>query len=394
MTTKLQELRAQFDQISNKLAQEVSASDYKIEDADTAVRVESMTQDTIALREKINAQIKTDAQSALDAPALNLTEARTHVGGIETAEVDDGGRKWLREFAQGRTEDRGTVTSTTYAGAIPENLYARFIEIMGRLSAVRAAATVDRFSSADIKYSKQASQVTISSATAEGAAMEAFDTTAGTVVPTIIKFTAHSDITTEALNDSLFSLEDAIMRQQAEGIAAAFETAMVQGTNSQDGVFVAHTGSTTHTTATASTITIADLVAGLASLASTGYFSRPGKFIVSGGAIDSIITGEDTTGRLLLQTQQNASAAQGVPFSVFGHDVLVSNGAVAFADSTHQACFLAEDSYHCSDVGTMSMIRDPFTKANEGEVRLLSSMRSSGNMVQALGHVTFNIKPA
>ena len=140
-------------------------------------------------------------------------------------------------------------------------------------------------------------------------------------------------------------------------------------------------------TAAAGTWTVADLIKGYLQLAGTGYYYQPGSFVISGAVAEDILGSTDGNDRLLLQMSAQSSAADDVPFRVFGKPVYVTSGAAADASGSVQACFVTKDAYHVQDVGSIRFTRDQYTAASRGAVRLVSSWRSSGWFVRPEGHV-------
>ena len=354
--------------------------------------------------EKMNAEadeIQSDlrSESAREAARLRLESPATGVVGRADSDTvyptEERGKVWLRAMLKGDDVAMRNVSVGDDPSMVPEELYGRFIEIMNRLSAARQVSLVSQFGSSDIKYSAQAAQISI---TASGGNLDEGDTftsltpTSEAISPTVIKFGIQTNITTEIINDSLFNVEQIVLDQQAEAIAFAYEQTMMQGLNDQDGLLTDQSsdGGTNIDCASASAITPNELIEGLAGLASGGYFGRPGAFVVSGNVIGSLLSAQDSsTGRLILQPQAQSTAAAGVPFTVFGRPVHVTSGAVTLASSTVQACYIADSCFGISDVQGLRMVRDPYTDAHKGEVRVLTDMRSAGNFLQKRGHVSF-----
>jgi HK97 family phage major capsid protein len=361
--------------------------------------------------EKMNAeadeiQSSLRSESAREAARLRLESPTTGVVGRADSDnvypAEERGKVWLRAMLQGDEVAMRNVSVGDDPSMVPEELYGRFIEIMNRLTAARQVGMISQFGSSDIKYSAQAARISVTGGSsgseadggniAEGAAFESLTPTSGAITPTVIKFGIQTNITTEIINDSLFNVEQIVLDQQAEAIAFAYEQTMMQGLNGQDGLLTDQSSEegTNITCASASAITPNELIEGLAGLASGGYFGRPGAFVVSGNVIGSLLSAQDSsTGRLILQPQAQATAASAVPFTVFGRPVHVTSGAVTLGSGTVMACYIAEGCYGISDVQGLRMVRDPFTDAHKGEVRVLTDMRSAGNFLQTRGHVSF-----
>jgi len=397
------EKRAEYDKLCADMQGILDTASGRTLTSDEGVKLEKIFAQQDEVREAIESDtVKQAADLRLDrtAPQGWHGEGIT----VEDRSVDQRCDEFLRSFARGETNTMElrapTATTTTSADdQIPLELYSRYIRMVDRLSAVRQAAEVNRFATSDIRFSRQTTQVTIqgdgstdNTPTDEASAFADFDIGTGDVVPTVKLFTAWSKLTNAIVEDSAYSLEDIVLQQHAESIAHAAEVNMVQGTNGFDGVFTdqVSAGGSKHTTSSTD-IGIQDLIDAYMKLAGTGYFYKPGAFIISGSAAEKILGDTDTAGRLLLQAQAQATAADPVPFRIMGKPVYVTSGAATWGSGTVQACYLSEDAYHVADVGSIRFLRDQYTYASSGIVSLTSSVRTSGVFVREQGQVAVEI---
>tara|TARA_R100001443_G_scaffold46328_2_gene59206 strand:+ start:405 stop:1601 length:1197 start_codon:yes stop_codon:yes gene_type:complete len=366
---------------------------------DECEKVEKMNRDA----DEVQARIRS-AQS-VEAAEMRLGSAR---GGwdmqntkvTKTAETD------FRGFARGDygQEFRALpVTGTDSAATSDLGMYSQFIEIMNRLSPMRQVCAVDSFSTSDIRYPIQSTQVTIndngSVITAEGTDFDEFEPTFGSKTPTARKYAVSTSVSNEAIADSAFDLESIISQQQAEALAYAQDQAFLMGTGvdaGDDTLFESYAGSggvlkeATGATAT-TTLQLSDMVGGLCELASTGYFGRPGAFVVSSGLIDDLLTDADTVGRPLLQSQASSTFSVQSPFQIFGRPVYVTSGGPAMSTGNFVAAYVAQGAARIADIGGLTFLRDPYSSATSGLVNMVASMRSAFTITEPRGIVSYQL---
>jgi HK97 family phage major capsid protein len=332
---------------------------------------------------------------------MRLGSARGSWNMTET-KVENTPEKDFRGFAAGNYGREFRALPIT-GGAAPNaapladlGLYRQFIEIMDRLAPMRTVCAVDTFSTADIRYPQQATQVTVDDDTAEAAAFDAFEPTFGAKTPTPRKFAVQTSVTQEAVADSLFSLEDIVLRQQAEALAAAQNAAFMLGTGvaaGDDRLFADHSaaGGQLVTAASATAITVKEMVSGLTKLAGTGYFGRPGAFVVSPGVIEDLMANEDGNNRPILQAQANSTYSVESPFQIFGRPVYVASEGNAMTTGKFVASYVASGAARIADVQGINFLRDPYTKSATGEINLLASIRSGFAITEARGIVSYKL---
>ncbi|MAJ59851.1 MAG: phage major capsid protein [bacterium TMED88] len=356
--------------------------------------------------EKMNAeadqvQARIRSAQASESAEMRLGSARggwdmQNTAVAKTAETDFRG---FMHGAYGREFRALPITS----GASPEagdtlglGMYSQFIEIMNRLSPMRQICAVDSFSTSDIRYPVQASQVTVDDDTSEGAAFDNYEPTFGAKTPTPRKFAVTTSVSTEAIDDSAFDLESIISRQQAESLAYAQDQAFLVGegvANSDDTLFESYAsdGGILKTAGNATTLSIQEMVQGLCELAPTGYFGRPGAFVVASGLIDDLLTQDDSVNRPLLQAQAASSFSIESPFQIFGRPVYVTSGGPAMTSGNFCAAYVSQGAARIADVGGLTFLRDPYSSAANGLVNLLASMRSAFSVTEPRGIVSYQL---
>ena len=358
-------------------------------------KVEKMNNEADSLQGQIR------SAAAVESAEMRLGSARGSWNMTDT-KVENTPEKDFRGFARGDYGREFRALPIT-GGAAPEagpladlGLYRQFIAIMDRLSPMRTVCAVDTFSTADIRYPQQATQVTVDDDTAEAAAFDSFEPTFGAKTPTPRKFAVQTSVTQEAVSDSLFSLEDIVLRQQAEALAAAQNAAFMLGTgvaNSDDTLFESHVaeGGQLMTALSATTITVKEMVTGLTKLAGTGYFGRSGAFVVSPGVIEALMTEGDSVTRPLLQAQAQSSFSIESPFQIFGRPVYVASEGNPMTSGQFVASYVASDAARIADVQGINFLRDPYTKSATGEINLLASIRSGFAITEARGIVSYKL---
>ncbi len=358
-------------------------------------KVEKMNNEADSLQGQIR------SAAAVESAEMRLGSARGSWNMTDT-KVENTPEKDFRGFARGDYGREFRVLPIT-GGGVPEagpladlGLYRQFITIMDRLSPMRTVCAVDTFSTADIRYPQQATQVTVDDDTAEAAAFDNFEPTFGAKTPTPRKFAVQTSVTQEAVSDSLFSLEDIVLRQQAEALAAAQNAAFMLGTgvaNADDTLFESHVaaGGQLMTAASPTTITVKEMVTGLTKLAGTGYFGRSGAFVVSPGVIEALMTEGDSVTRPLLQAQAQSSFSIESPFQIFGRPVYVASEGNPMTSGQFVASYVASDAARIADVQGINFLRDPYTKSATGEINLLASIRSGFAITEARGIVSYKL---
>ena len=399
----LTEMRDREERVFKALGEVLDGASGRSLTAEESEKVERMNAEADELQGRMR------SAAAVEAAEMRLSSAR---GGWNMSEtkIEKSPETDFRGFARGDFGREFRVGPSVEGRALPVTggaapnaaplaplgLYERFITIMDRMAPMRTICAVDTFATSDIRYPQQASQVTVNADTDEGDAFDTFEPTFGSKTPTPRKFAVQTSVTNEAVNDSLFSLEDIILQQQAEALAAAQNAAFMLGTgvpNADDTLFESHVsaGGKEKVSAAEDKVTILELVAGLCELGSTGYFGRPGAFVVSPAMIDDLMT-ETADSRPILQAQAQSTFATQSPFQIFGRPVYVASEGATMAAETTVAAYVTQDCARIADVQGINFLRDPYTLAASGQINLLASIRSGFAITEARGIVTYKTK--
>jgi len=396
----LNEMRDKEERVFKALGDVLDGASGRSLTAEEAEKVERMNAECDELQGRMR------SAAAVEAAEMRLSSARGGWNMNET-KVEKSPEADFRGFARGDFGREFRVNPSVEGRALPVTggaapnaaplaplgLYERFISIMDRMAPMRTVCAVDTFATSDIRYPQQASQVTVDDDCAEGGSYNEFEPTFGSKTPTPRKFAVQTSVTNEAVNDSFFSLEDVILQQQAEALAAAQNAAFMLGTGvdaGDDRLFADHTsaGGKEKVAASATKVTLLELVSGLCELASTGYFGRPGAFVVSPGMIDDLMT-ETADSRPILQPQAQSTFSIQSPFQVFGRPVYVASEGSAMTTGKHVAAYVTQDCARIADVQGLNFLRDPYTLAASGQINLLASIRSGFAITEARGIVTY-----
>ena len=352
-------------------------------------------------READEVQARIRSAQVIESAEMRLGSAR---GGweIQGGAVSKNAATDFRGFARGAYGQEFRALPIT-SGASPEagdtlglGLFGQFIEIMNRLSPMRQVCAVDSFSTSDIRYPIQSSQVTVDDDTSEGGVYDNFEPTFGAKTPTPRKYAVKTSVSNEAIEDSAFDLESIIFRQQGEALAYAQDQQFLMGEGvaaNDDTLFEswASDGGILKVADSATTLTIQEMVQGLCSLAPTGYFGRPGAFVVAAGLIDDLLTQGDSVSRPLLQAQAASSFSIESPFQIFGRPVYVTSGGPAMTAGNFCAAYVAQGAARIADVGGLTFLRDPYTSASNGLVNMVASMRSAFAITEPKGIVSYQL---
>ena len=364
-------------------------------------KVEKMNSEADSLQGQIR------SAAAVESAEMRLGSARGSWNMTDT-KVENTPEKDFRGFARGdygrefnAMPEARTLPIT--GGGVPNagpladlGLYSQFITIMNRLSPMRTVCAVDTFSTSQIRYPAQATQVSVGDKVAEGAAFEDLEPAFTQYTPTPRKFAVQTQVTQEAVSDSLFSLEDIVLQQQAESLAAAQNACFMKGTNAEAAdarLFsdLTTAGGVLKTFTNANAITLKGMVEGLVGLAGTGYFGRTGAFVVSPAVIERLMTDEDNNDRPLLQAQAQSSFAVESPFQIFGRPVYVASEGNTTGSGNFVAAYVSSNSARIADVQGINFMRDPYTKSATGEINLLASIRSGFAITEPRGIVTYKM---
>lgn len=391
----LVEMREKEERLFKELGAVLDGASGRSLTAEESEKVEKMNAEADSLQGQIR------SAAAVESAEMRLGSARGSWNMTET-KVENTPEKDFRGFAAGNYGREFRALPIT-GGAAPMaapladlGLYRQFIEIMDRLAPMRTVCAVDTFTTVDIRYPFQSTVVSVDDNTAEGGEFDEFEPTFGAKTPTPRKFAVQTSVTQEAVADSLFNLESIVLNQQAEALAAAQNACFMLGTGSvagDDKLFADHTavGGELVTAAGQTSITVKEMVSGLTKLAGTGYFGRPGAFVVSPGVIEDMMEAEDNNNRPILQPQASSAYSVESPFQIFGRPVYVASEGNPMTTGKFVAAYVASGACRIADVQGINFMRDPYSKSATGEINLLASIRSGFAITEPKGVVTYKL---
>jgi HK97 family phage major capsid protein len=183
------------------------------------------------------------------------------------------------------------------------------------------------------------------------------------------------------LEDSVFNLEAEMQSEFAEQFAKAEGTAFVSGNsvNKPEGLLQNSSVSEVNS-GSASALTADGLISLVHSIKSE--YGRNGTFIFNRNTLAEIRKLKDTAGQYVFQAGMSLQA--GVPNTILGYPYVEVTDMPAIAGNAFPVMFGDfRRAYLIIDRVALSVLRDPFTVANNGNVKYLARRRVGGQVVQA-----------
>tara|TARA_R110000787_G_scaffold221071_1_gene329792 strand:+ start:1360 stop:2568 length:1209 start_codon:yes stop_codon:yes gene_type:complete len=385
----LHETRAKLEAELRSIAE--SSGELTQESADTYDRIEEELAD-LSIQER-SAEIRERHEARQKEPAT----PRMAVGGtVENTEAKasewDGYMRWFKSRGQDRSGlNARAMNTTTDSAVVPTELSAELSRLMGAVSGARQAVRVSSYPT-DMKVPVVATRVALTAVTAEG---DPFDA----VVPTFadIDFTtdqnvaASTDLTFQIMQDATPDLIREITTQHAEEIGRLWSSFYCNGltvsTVQTDALFdSAKTGINTITAASATAITVAELITMRYSTLPAQYWA--GEYgdlgwIMGQATFASIISLLDDNGRPIFQPQAVSTAATGIQGTILGLPVYVDAAAPAATAGLDSVVLTARNAYRVvdRDPGMVTQI-NPWAKQSSGITEVNSYARSVGRWIR------------
>ena len=385
----LHETRAKLEAELRAIAE--SSGELTQESADTYDRIEEELAD-LSIQER-SAEIRERHEARQKEPAT----PRMAVGGaVENTDAKasewDGYMRWFKSRGQDRSGlNARAMNTTTDSAVVPTELSAELSRLMGAVSGARQAVRVSSYPT-DMKVPVVATRVALTAVTAEGAAFDA-------VVPTFadIDFTtdqnvaASTDLTFQIMQDATPDLIREITTQHAEEIGRLWSSFYCNGltvsTVQTDALFdSAKTGINTITAASATAITVAELITMRYSTLPAQYWA--GEYgdlgwIMGQATFASIISLLDDNGRPIFQPQAVSTAATGIQGTILGLPVYVDAAAPAATAGLDSVVLTARNAYRVvdRDPGMVTQI-NPWAKQSSGITEVNSYARSVGRWIR------------
>lgn len=216
--------------------------------------------------------------------------------------------------------------------------------------------------------------------TDEGGAYSAADFSTGSITLDAYKITTGIQVSEELLQDSFFSIESYLATAFATRLSRSFEDAIVNG----DGVkkpegIIPDASTITYTSAQVGAVTSTDLLTAIFVLQPTAR--KNAKIYVSDDLLKSLALEVDSNGRPMLQTNNSATIADGMKYSIGGYPVEV-NYALGIVATGNVAALIGDPkSYMVRSIQNVNFKRDEYTGMGTGMVNFYCTARLDGKIV-------------
>jgi HK97 family phage major capsid protein len=342
-------------------------------------------------------------QRAYDTPVRDKAlEAVAHIGATK---VDDTYNKAFNHYLRTGKPNADLIQNAQQVGTDSEGGYLVSPQFRQKLVEVQKAfgglaAEVDSFSTergGDIEFPTLDDTSSVGAITAEEAAFaNGQDLVFGTVTLKAWKYTSSGAgtntplrVSVELLQDAEFDIEGLVARALGTRIMRAQAAHWVTGTGSANTqpLGLLNGSATTVNLATTTTITYADLLAIEGAL--DPAYEQNAKWVMSKAAWTAIRGIEDDAGRPLILPQAQSGAGSQPTRELLGYPVVLDQGCPApSGDDTN---FLAfgdlRESYVIRRVAPLTVIVNPYTRMNNGQVEYVAWERADGTVQNTASYV-------
>ena len=213
--------------------------------------------------------------------------------------------------------------------------------------------------------------------TAENAAYTESNPTFGQKQIDAFKLTDLVRVSTELLQDSAFDLESYIAKEFARAFGIAEEQAFCvgTGTNQPTGIFTANGGTVGVTAASATAITVDEIIALVYALKSP--YRRNAKFLMNDATVSILRKLKDSNGAYLWQPSVQA----GQPDRLLGYEIYTSPYAPTVAAGSFAIAFGDFDNYWIGDRAGKTVQRLNELYATNGQIGYVATERVDGKVI-------------
>ena len=213
--------------------------------------------------------------------------------------------------------------------------------------------------------------------TAENAAYTESNPTFGQKQIDAFKLTDLVRVSTELLHDSAFDLESYIAKYfaRAFGIAEEHAFCVCTGTNQPTGIFTANGGTVGVTAASATAITVDEIIALVYALKSP--YRRNAKFLMNDATVSILRKLKDSNGAYLWQPSVQA----GQPDRLLGYEIYTSPYAPTVAAGALAIAFGDFDNYWIGDRAGKTVQRLNELYATNGQIGYVATERVDGKVI-------------
>ena len=361
----------------------MTANAHKIE-LKSAEESEDPTAIVMAELEKLTTDVKGQmaANEAKMADQLRKLEARLNRPQADNDNLQDDAEKkaflgYIRKGAERISADelKAMTVSVDAAGGYlaPTAFASEILKNLRQLSDIRKYARTMTIGAAEIKFPRRTSS-TAATWVSEVADRTESELTYEQVTLTPYELATFVDVSVQLLEDNTYNLEGEISRDLAETFAITEGLAFVSGNgvNKPTGLLAA-TGISEMKTGVAANFAAANpadtLIAMFHKLPAA--FAQVGAWAMNRNTLSTIRQFKDAQGRYIVLD----SLADGAPVTLLGRPVVEMVDMADVAAGTYPIIFGDMSGYRIVDRAGLSVLRDPYTLAAKGQVRIHARMR-------------------
>lgn len=291
-----------------------------------------------------------------------------------------------RNILEHRAQSVGTPAEGGYL--VPDGFRQKLVEVRKAFGGL--AAYVDEFSTSTgnpLEYPTLNDTANVGGITSESAAfVDGADLVFGTVTLGAYKFTSTGAGTTtplrvsvELLQDSAFDIESLVARKLGERIARKQADAWINGsgTGEPQGIF---DGSPDQSVDVADTLDYDDLLS-LEGALDPAYEANA-RWVMSKGTWNVVRAIVDGDNRPLIQANAQSGIGGGVEKMLLGYPVIIDQACATFGSATGPSTNLAlgdwAEAYALRRVSSLTVVVNPWTRANNGQVEFTAYERADG----------------
>lgn len=291
-----------------------------------------------------------------------------------------------RNMLEARAQSVGTPSEGGYL--VPDGFRQKLVDVRKAFGGLAAFADVFSTSTGNpLEYPTLNDTANSGDITAEGAAFaDGDDLVFGTVTLGAYKYTSSGAGTTtplrvsvELLQDSAFDVESLVARKLGERIARkqAYDWINGSGSGEPQGIF---DGSPDQSVDVADTLDYDDLLSLEAAL--DPAYEENARWIMSKGTWSVVRAIVDEDGRPLIQANAQSGIGGGVEKMLLGYPVIIDQACATFGAATGPSTNLAlgdwQEAYAIRRVSNLTVVVNPWTRANNGQVEFVAYERADG----------------
>lgn len=332
--------------------------------------------------------IEAELNKPVDRPLTQKPETRSpeKTGRASSAYKEDFGR-----HLRGRALIHNVLSESTDADGgylVPEEFENQIVAALDEANVVRSLAKVitthhDRKIPIAVGHS-------VATWTAENAAFTESNPTFGQKQIDAFKLTDLIRVSVELLQDSEFDLEDYITREIARAFGIAEEQAFCVGTGTDQptGIFTANGGTVGVTTASATAVTVDEVISLVYALKSP--YRRNAKFLMNDATVSLLRKLKDNNGAYLWQPSVQA----GQPDKLLGYDIYTSPYVPTVAEGAYAIAFGDFQNYWIGDRAGRTVQRLNELYATNGQIGYVATERVDGKVILPEGIQLLQMRPA